>query len=97
MAALTGLPLRAARDLVASEDADDRLWIANINAVDQVVLGGTLAAMDDARQGARRAGARASRCSTSPSHRTGHCSAIPQARWHNTFQPSRTANSARPT
>ena len=58
MAALTGLPLRAARDLVASEDADDRLWIANINAVDQVVLGGTLAALDDARQAARRAGAR---------------------------------------
>jgi malonate decarboxylase epsilon subunit len=58
MAALTGLRLRAARDLVASEAAEDRLWIANINAADQVVLGGAVAALDDARQAARRAGAR---------------------------------------
>jgi malonate decarboxylase epsilon subunit len=58
MAALTGLRLRAVRDLVNSEAADDKLWIANINAVDQVVLGGTVAALDNARQAARRAGAR---------------------------------------
>jgi malonate decarboxylase epsilon subunit len=58
MAALTGLRLRVARDLVDSEAADDRLWIANINAVDQVVLGGTVAALDTARQAARHAGAR---------------------------------------
>ena len=56
MAALTGLRLRAVRDLV--DAADEKLWIANINAVDQVVLGGTVAALDNARQAARRAGAR---------------------------------------
>ena len=56
MAALTGLRLRAVRDLV--DAADEKLWIANINAVDQVVLGGTVAALDTARQAARRAGAR---------------------------------------
>jgi malonate decarboxylase epsilon subunit len=56
MAALTGLRLRAVRDLVDS--APDALWIANINAADQVVLGGTIAALDSARQAAQRAGAR---------------------------------------
>ena len=58
MAALTGLRLRVVRDLVNAEAADDNLWIANINSVDQVVLGGTVAALDNARQAARRAGAR---------------------------------------
>jgi malonate decarboxylase epsilon subunit len=58
MAALTGLRLRAVRDLVKAEAAADTLWIANINAVDQVVLGGTVAALDSARQAAQRAGAR---------------------------------------
>jgi malonate decarboxylase epsilon subunit len=58
MAAVTGLRLRAARDLVASEASGEDLWIANINAVDQVVLGGTVAALDSARQAAQRAGAR---------------------------------------
>jgi malonate decarboxylase epsilon subunit len=58
MAALTGLRLRAARDVVGSAAAGDSLWIANINAIDQVVLGGSVAALDDARQAARRAGAR---------------------------------------
>jgi malonate decarboxylase epsilon subunit len=58
MAALTGLRLRAVRDLVNAESAGDRLWLANINAIDQVVLGGTVAALDNARQAARRAGAR---------------------------------------
>ena len=58
MAALTGLRLRAVRDLVSLEKAADALWIANINAVDQVVLGGTIAALDSARQAAQRAGAR---------------------------------------
>jgi malonate decarboxylase epsilon subunit len=56
MAALTGLRLRAVRDLV--NEVNDKLWIANINAVDQVVLGGTVAALDNARQAAQRAGAR---------------------------------------
>jgi len=55
MAALTGLRLRVVRDLVSSEDL---AWVANINAVDQVVLGGTVASLDRARQAARRAGAR---------------------------------------
>jgi malonate decarboxylase epsilon subunit len=58
MAALTGLRLRVARELVASEAAGDTLWIANINAVDQVVLGGTIAALNGVRQAAQRAGAR---------------------------------------
>jgi malonate decarboxylase epsilon subunit len=58
MAALTGLRLRVVRDLVNTEAAADELWIANINAVDQVVLGGTVTALDDARGAAQRAGAR---------------------------------------
>lgn len=58
MAALTGLRLRVVRGLVDAQMADDRLWIANINAVDQVVLGGTVAALDDVREAAQRAGAR---------------------------------------
>jgi len=63
MAALTGLRLRAVRDLV--NDVNDKLWIANINAVDQVVLGGTVAALDNARQAAAACGRTpASRCST---------------------------------
>lgn len=57
MAALTGLRLRAVRDVVNAE-APDQLWIANINAVDQTVLGGTVAALDSARQAGQRAGAR---------------------------------------
>jgi malonate decarboxylase epsilon subunit len=58
MAALTGLRLRVVRDLVDGENAPGKLWIANINAVDQVVLGGTVAALDDVREAAQRAGAR---------------------------------------
>ncbi|HYZ66694.1 MAG TPA: acyltransferase domain-containing protein [Mycobacterium sp.] len=58
MAALTGVRLRVARALVASEPACDTLWIANINAVDQVVLGGTIEALDGVRWVAERAGAR---------------------------------------
>jgi malonate decarboxylase epsilon subunit len=58
MAALTGLPLRVVSDLVDAGAADDELWIANVNAVDQVVLGGTITALDGARQAARRAGGR---------------------------------------
>jgi len=61
MAALTGLRLRAVGDLVkaeAAQTAADTLWIANINAVDQVVLGGTVAELERARQSARHAGAR---------------------------------------
>ena len=97
MAALTGLRLRAVRDLVNAEAADDRLWIANINAIDQVVLGGTVAALTThgRRQGVR---ARAvSKYSTWPLLRTGHYNARPHARWHSTFRRSRTALSVPPT
>jgi malonate decarboxylase epsilon subunit len=59
MAAVIGLRLRAVRDLLAAVDADsDQLWIANLNSADQVVLAGTAAALDIARQAAQRAGAR---------------------------------------
>ena len=39
----------------------------------------------------------ASRCSTSPLHRTGHYNARPHAWWHSTFRRSRAAVSGRPT
>jgi malonate decarboxylase epsilon subunit len=59
MAAVIGLRLRAVRDLLAAVNADrDHLWIANLNGADQVVLAGTAAALDMARQAAQRAGAR---------------------------------------
>ena len=59
MAAVIGLRLPAVRDLLDAVDADsDHLWIANLNSADQVVLGGTAAALDMARQAAQRAGAR---------------------------------------
>jgi malonate decarboxylase epsilon subunit len=59
MAAVTGLRLRAVRDLLAAIRADsDQLWIATINAADQMVLAGTAAALSMARQAAQRAGAR---------------------------------------
>jgi malonate decarboxylase epsilon subunit len=58
MAAVTGLRLRVVRDLVNAEAPVDKLWIANINSADQVVLGGTVAALEGARQAAQRAGAR---------------------------------------
>jgi malonate decarboxylase epsilon subunit len=59
MLAVIGLRLQAVRDLLAAVGAaSDRLWIANINTADQVVLAGTSAALDIAHQAARRAGAR---------------------------------------
>jgi malonate decarboxylase epsilon subunit len=59
MAAVIGLQPRAVRALLATVDADDdHLWIANFNSVDQVVIAGTTAALDEARQAAQRAGAR---------------------------------------
>jgi malonate decarboxylase epsilon subunit len=57
MAALTGLRPRVVRDLVDAE-ADGQLWIANINAVDQVVLGGTVTALDRVGHAAQHVGAR---------------------------------------
>lgn len=59
MAAVTGLSNRAVADVVATvATADSELWIANVNAADQVVLGGTLAALELARDATREAGAR---------------------------------------
>ena len=59
MAAVIGLRLQAVRDLLAAVSADsDDLWIANLNSADQVVLAGTTAALDMARQDAPYAGAR---------------------------------------
>ncbi|WP_319452257.1 MULTISPECIES: ACP S-malonyltransferase [unclassified Mycobacterium] len=59
MAAVTGLSNRAVADLVATVAKDDsELWIANVNAADQLVLGGTVAALELARDAAREAGAR---------------------------------------
>lgn len=59
MAAVTGLRRRAVADIVAAVTEDGaELWIANVNAADQLVLGGTVAALDVAREAARHAGAR---------------------------------------
>ncbi|MBE1548472.1 malonate decarboxylase epsilon subunit [Mycobacterium sp. OAS707] len=58
MAALTGLRLRVVRDLICGKAAEDQLWIANVNAADQAVLGGTVDALELARRAAERAGAR---------------------------------------
>lgn len=55
MAAVTGLPLRTVRALVPGTA---ELWIANINSADQIVLGGTMAALAHAREAAQKAGAR---------------------------------------
>jgi malonate decarboxylase epsilon subunit len=56
MAAVTGLSRRQVEKAV--DALGDRLWIANINAADQLVLGGTRAALDGARDAVERAGAR---------------------------------------
>jgi len=59
MAALRGMHPRAARSLLdrAATD-DDPLWIANINASDQLVVSGTRRALDRLRELAPAAGAR---------------------------------------
>lgn len=59
MAAVTGLSSRAVGDVVAAvATADSELWIANVNAADQLVLGGTLRALELARDATQAAGAR---------------------------------------
>jgi malonate decarboxylase epsilon subunit len=59
MAAITGLRLPAVRELLRAVGADsDQLWIATINAADQIVLAGTVAALHLAQKSAQRAGAR---------------------------------------
>lgn len=58
MAALTGLPVRDARRLVADISTDrDPLWIANINSATQTVLSGTDRALTQVADAARSAGA----------------------------------------
>jgi len=58
MAAVTGLPTRAA-DALAHEVAtdDDPIWVATVNSASQTVLGGTERALQAAGEAARRAGA----------------------------------------
>jgi malonate decarboxylase epsilon subunit len=59
MAALRGLDLASVRSLVGSlATGNDPLWIANINSADQIVLGGTRAALDALRRHVPAAGAR---------------------------------------
>jgi malonate decarboxylase epsilon subunit len=59
MAAVLGLgatPVRAIADRVSTPD--DPVWVANINAADQIVLSGTTAGLERANDAARQAGAR---------------------------------------
>jgi len=91
MAALVGLRLPAVRALVQSTATDqDPLWIANINAADQVTLSGTNTALRRAAHAAARAGAQrlerldvavASHCplqQRTVEALTGHLSALPR-------------------
>lgn len=59
MAAVIGLPsstVRALADRVSTPG--DPLWVANINAADQIVVSGTTTALERARGASRQAGAR---------------------------------------
>jgi malonate decarboxylase epsilon subunit len=59
MAALSGLNLASTRRLLDTVATDaDPLWIANINAADQIVVSGTRTALDTLRRHAPGAGAR---------------------------------------
>lgn len=60
MAALTGLPVRAAERLVSDIDTPaEPLWVANVNSATQTVLGGSEPALAAAAAAAGGAGARA--------------------------------------
>jgi malonate decarboxylase epsilon subunit len=60
MAAVTGLPTRAARQLVVDvATSQDPLWVANVNSATQTVLGGTITALDSASRATAEAGATA--------------------------------------
>jgi malonate decarboxylase epsilon subunit len=60
MAAVKGLPVRAAQRLVDDVDStDEPLWVANINGATQTVVSGTAAALATTAQAAQAAGARA--------------------------------------
>ncbi len=59
MAALSGLHLQAVRSLLKKQGTPDNpLWVANINAADQIVVSGTSVALDELRGPAAGAGAR---------------------------------------
>jgi malonate decarboxylase epsilon subunit len=59
MAAITGLPIRTAENLVDdTATAIEPLWLANINSATQTVLSGTAAALTAAADAADRLGAR---------------------------------------
>lgn len=59
MAALSGLNLASTRQLLATIATDaDPLWVANINAADQIVVSGTRTALDTLRRRAPAAGVR---------------------------------------
>jgi malonyl CoA-acyl carrier protein transacylase len=58
MAAITGLPIRAAQLLAERTSTDDDpLWLANVNSATQTVLSGTAKALQNASHAARTAGA----------------------------------------
>ena len=58
MSALTGLPTRAAIDIVREVGtSDDPIWVANVNGATQTVVSGTVTALQRAADAARRAGA----------------------------------------
>jgi malonate decarboxylase epsilon subunit len=58
MAALTGLPTRAASKLAYQVGTThDPIWVANINSATQTVFSGTVSALKTAADAARRAGA----------------------------------------
>ena len=58
MAAVTGLPTRAAAALAERVGTDgDPLWVANVNGATQTVLSGTAVALDRAADAAKAAGA----------------------------------------
>ncbi len=60
MAAVTGLPTRAAEQLAIDlTTSRDPLWVANVNSATQTVLGGTITALDAASRAAAEAGATA--------------------------------------
>jgi malonate decarboxylase epsilon subunit len=59
MAAVTGLNLRSTSDLAQRiSTKSDPLWVANINAADEIVVSGTITALRKLRAQAGRAGAR---------------------------------------
>jgi malonate decarboxylase epsilon subunit len=58
MAALTGLPIRTARQLAEETTTDEQpVWLANVNSATQTVLSGHLAGLQRAGDAARTAGA----------------------------------------